>query len=101
MFHSALIDSTDWERRLTEKVANDPDVAAKLAELMGLDQFLMQALQANPDGEYPEMQRAWSLCIQIARKLGLPEDAGADWLSYQATPIGGKLGIMPVSAQAA
>lgn len=101
MVQSFLTNPVEWEQQLTEKVKSDPTLARKLAEVMWLDQFLMDAIQAQPDKEYPEMRQAWELCIQIAREIGIPEDAGADWLSYQATPIGKRLGIMPSSGKTA
>lgn len=85
-----------WQILVTQKAMTDPAVRKSLAEIMWLDQFLMAAVKENPSREIPEMHQAWSLCLQVARKLGLPEQEGADWLSYQATALGTQLGIEPV-----
>lgn len=86
----------DWRGLLIEKARTDPIIKKELAEVMWLDQYLMTAISENPDLEFPEMQQAWDLCLRIARKLGIPEQEGADWLSNNATSIGNQIHILPV-----
>lgn len=86
----------EWENLLIQAIRNNPDVQKKLENLMWLDEFLMEAIAKAPQKDHPEMMQAWTLCIEIARELGLPEQQGADWLSYNATSIGKRLGIKPL-----
>ena len=86
----------NWHALLVQKAQASPAVRQKLAYVMWLDAFLMPAIRANPGREFPEMQRAWQLCIEIACDLGIPEQEGADWVSNYATPIGKELGLHPL-----
>lgn len=89
----------EWQGLLIEKARTDPMLKKELAEVMWLDEYLMTAIGGNPSQEFPEMRQAWNLCLRIARKLGIPEQEGADWLSNNATSIGNQIGIFPIKPQ--
>jgi hypothetical protein len=85
----------EWEERLKKAVQSDPALKQKLCHLMWLDEYLMKAIQADSGREYPEMRTAWEICLDVADTLGLPRQQGADWLSYNVTPLGQQIGLKP------
>jgi hypothetical protein len=85
-----------WEQRLADAARHSPMLAQQLGEVMWLDDYLMRAIRENPSKEYPEMLQAWKLCVQIAEEIGLPQEAGADWVSHHASNVGRSVGISPL-----
>ena len=85
----------EWEEKLKKAVLSDPELKKKICHMMWLDEFLMKAIQEQPDKQYPEMMTAWELCLDVAGTLGLPREQGADWLSYNVTPLGQQMGLEP------
>lgn len=83
------------EQRLADAARHSPVLAQQLAEVMWLDDYLMRAIREHPDKDHPEMLQAEKLCVQIAEELGLPQEVGADWVSYHASRIGTSIGISP------
>ncbi len=86
---------TEQERLLIKKIEENSGLRNKMSEVMWLDEYILSEIQADPSRQISEINQAWQLCVEIAREIGLPENEGADWISYKATPIGKQLGITP------